>query len=69
MKTAALFLIRCYQVLLSPLLGTHCRYSPSCSDYAYQAITRHGFFKGTAMGLRRLLRCHPFHEGGIDPVP
>ena len=62
-------MIRSYQVILSPLLGTHCRFSPSCSDYAYQAIARHGFFKGTALGLGRLLRCHPFHEGGIDPVP
>ncbi len=69
MKTAVLFLIRGYQALLSPLLGTHCRFYPSCSEYAYQAIAKHGFFRGTAMGMRRLLRCHPFHEGGIDPVP
>jgi len=69
MKTAVLFLIRGYQALLSPLLGTHCRFYPSCSEYAYQAIAKHGFFKGTAMGMHRLLRCHPFHEGGIDPVP
>ena len=69
MKAVALFLIRAYKALLSPLLGTRCRYYPSCSDYTYEAIKKHGFVRGTSLGMRRLLRCHPFHEGGIDPVP
>jgi putative membrane protein insertion efficiency factor len=69
MRVAALFLIRAYRALVSPLLGTRCRFYPSCSEYTYEAIARHGFLKGTALGVRRLLRCHPFHEGGIDPVP
>ena len=69
MKVAALFLIRAYKALISPLLGTRCRFYPSCSEYAYEAISRYGFLKGAILGVRRLLRCHPFHEGGIDPVP
>lgn len=69
MKAVALILIRAYQLTLSPLLGRHCRYHPTCSAYASEAITKHGFLRGTALGIRRLLRCHPFHEGGIDPVP
>ena len=69
MKTLALILIRMYKRFASPLLGTHCRYYPSCSDYTYEAVARYGFVKGTALGVRRILRCHPFHEGGIDPVP
>jgi len=68
-KAVALILIRAYQLTLSPLLGQHCRYHPTCSAYASEAITKHGFLRGTALGIRRLLRCHPFHEGGIDPVP
>jgi putative membrane protein insertion efficiency factor len=68
-KTVALLLIKAYRIFLSPLIGTHCRYYPSCSAYTYEAIARYGFVKGTALGVRRLLRCHPFHEGGIDPVP
>jgi putative membrane protein insertion efficiency factor len=69
MRVAALFLIRAYRTLVSPLLGTRCRFYPSCSEYTYEAIARHGFLKGMVLGVRRLLRCHPFHEGGIDPVP
>jgi uncharacterized protein len=68
-KALALFLIRAYQVTLSPLLGNRCRYYPTCSAYTSEAIAKYGFLKGTALGTRRLLRCHPFHEGGIDPVP
>jgi len=68
-KTVALLLIRAYQTTLSPLLGTHCRFHPSCSSYTHEAIERHGVVRGTVLGLRRLLRCHPFHAGGIDPVP
>jgi putative membrane protein insertion efficiency factor len=62
-------LIRVYQYTLSPLLGPSCRFHPSCSEYAYQAITRHGALRGLLLALKRLLRCHPFHPGGIDPVP
>ena len=69
MKAAALFLIRAYQLTLSPLLGNRCRYYPTCSAYAREAIAKYGFFRGTSLGIRRLLRCHPFHAGGIDPVP
>ena len=69
MKFIALALIRIYQALLSPFLGNRCRYYPSCSAYTHEAIRRYGFPKGALLGVRRLLRCHPFHEGGIDPVP
>lgn len=69
MKSAALVLIRLYQLTLSPLLGTRCRFHPTCSAYAYEAIQRYGFLKGTSLGVLRLFRCHPFHAGGIDPVP
>ena len=61
--------IRGYQIAISPLLPPSCRFHPSCSTYAREAIERYGALRGTALGLRRLLRCHPFHEGGIDPVP
>ena len=69
MKAVALALIRVYQLTLSPLLGTHCRYHPTCSVYASEAISKYGFFRGAWLGARRLLRCHPLHAGGIDPVP
>ena len=62
-------LVEAYRVALSPLLGGHCRFWPSCSAYAEEAIRRHGAGRGAALALRRLLRCHPFHAGGIDPVP
>ena len=61
--------IRAYRYLLSPWLGAHCRFHPTCSCYAITAIERHGALRGSAMALRRLLRCHPWHPGGIDPVP
>jgi putative membrane protein insertion efficiency factor len=62
-------LIEAYRVTLSPLLGGFCRFVPSCSVYAQEAILKHGAGKGTRLALRRLLRCHPFHPGGLDPVP
>lgn len=62
-------LIRGYQLVLSPLLGPRCRFFPSCSDYALEAIQRHGAAYGSYLAGRRLLRCHPLHPGGIDPVP
>jgi putative membrane protein insertion efficiency factor len=64
-----IFAIRGYQVGLSPLLPASCRYVPSCSAYAVEAVTRHGPWKGTWLAVRRILRCHPFRTGGYDPVP
>nr|WP_093288965.1 membrane protein insertion efficiency factor YidD [Solimonas aquatica] len=68
-RGCALFLIRCYQLLLSPLLGPRCRFYPSCSHYAAEAIVVHGLLRGSALALRRLSRCHPLNPGGYDPVP
>jgi putative membrane protein insertion efficiency factor len=68
-KYVALFLIRAYQLVISPHLAPSCRYVPSCSQYASEALMKHGFFKGLYLAARRLLRCHPFHAGGYDPVP
>ncbi|MFO7964814.1 MAG: membrane protein insertion efficiency factor YidD [Desulfobacterales bacterium] len=66
---AAHVLIRGYQFFISPVLGPTCRFYPCCSEYAYIAIARHGFVKGCYLSMRRLLRCHPWHPGGIDYVP
>jgi len=65
----AQLLIRAYQILVSPWLGKNCRYQPTCSAYASEAIGRFGVIKGVAMGMQRIGRCHPFVEGGYDPVP
>jgi uncharacterized protein len=64
-----LWSIRGYQLIISPMLGPRCRFYPSCSCYAHTAIERFGILRGFWLGLRRLLRCHPFAEGGYDPVP
>jgi uncharacterized protein len=64
-----LWIIRGYQLAISPMLGPRCRFYPSCSCYAHDAIERFGAVRGSWMGLRRLLRCHPFAQGGYDPVP
>ena len=65
----SLGLVRAYQKLVSPLLGNNCRYYPTCSHYTYEAIEIHGAAKGFWLGLKRIGRCHPFREGGMDPVP
>lgn len=62
-------LLRGYQRFVSPLLGPRCRYLPTCSEYACEAIGEHGALAGSWLTLRRLARCHPFHAGGYDPVP
>ncbi|UDG81435.1 Putative membrane protein insertion efficiency factor [Candidatus Profftia lariciata] len=62
-------LIRGYQIFISPILGTHCRFKPTCSQYGIEAIFWFGIIKGTWLILKRVLRCHPFHIGGDDPVP
>ena len=62
-------LIQAYRYLLSPFLGNHCRYTPSCSQYALEAIETHGVFKGAWLSVKRLGSCHPWHVGGYDPVP
>jgi uncharacterized protein len=62
-------LIRGYQRFISPALPPSCRFHPSCSQYALEAVTRHGALKGGWLAVRRLARCHPFHPGGFDPVP
>lgn len=69
MKRPFLWLLRGYKRFLSPLFPPACRFYPTCSDYAYQAIDKHGLAKGGLLAIRRLLKCHPFHEGGYDPVP
>ncbi|MGO9427045.1 MAG: membrane protein insertion efficiency factor YidD [Steroidobacteraceae bacterium] len=69
MRQVLMLLIRIYQLTLSPLLGPRCRFYPSCSCYAHAAIERHGAMRGGWLGLKRLLRCHPFADGGYDPVP
>lgn len=69
MKKVALFLIRSYKSVLSPILGRHCRFYPTCSEYTREAIEKFGLLKGMMLGIKRLLRCHPFHKGGVDPVP
>ena len=62
-------LIRAYQLVLRPVLGPNCRFSPSCSDYALQALDRHGVVRGAGLAFLRILRCNPWNEGGVDPVP
>ncbi|HJQ71021.1 MAG TPA: membrane protein insertion efficiency factor YidD [Blastocatellia bacterium] len=68
MKFVLIYLLRAYKMLISPLLPPACRFTPTCSEYAMEAIAKHGALRGSYMGLRRLLRCHPFHPGGYDPV-
>ncbi len=69
MQKLVITLIRGYRYLISPWLGAHCRFQPSCSAYALEACTRHGALRGSWLTLRRLARCHPWCRGGHDPVP
>ncbi len=69
MKGFALELIRLYQLTLSLVLPPSCRFTPTCSQYTYEAIARFGFFKGVWLGVKRISHCHPFNPGGYDPVP
>jgi hypothetical protein len=69
MKSLVLALIRFYQRFLSPLLGSNCRYYPTCSHYMAEAVARYGVMPGGWLGVKRILRCHPWHPGGYDPVP
>jgi uncharacterized protein len=69
MRFVAEFLIRVYQWTLSPFLGRNCRFYPTCSNYALEAIHEHGTLRGGWLTLRRLSKCHPFHPGGYDPPP
>ncbi len=64
-----LLLIKGYQIFVSPFLRPACRFYPTCSAYAYEALCRHGIIRGGALAFRRILKCHPFHPGGVDPVP
>jgi len=68
-RSAVVGAIRVYQKLVSPRLGANCRYRPTCSAYTAEAIDRYGIVKGGWMGVRRVARCHPFRQGGWDPVP
>jgi uncharacterized protein len=68
MKIIALSLLRVYKYAFSPLLPPACRFTPTCSEYATDAIAKYGFLRGSLLGLKRLSRCHPFSEGGYDPV-
>jgi putative membrane protein insertion efficiency factor len=69
MKPVLLLLLRGYQLGISPFLGQNCRFYPSCSEYAVQAVGLHGAARGSLLAARRLCKCHPWHPGGLDPVP
>ena len=68
MKKAVIKVIRIYQLVLSPTLGGNCRFQPTCSQYAIDAVNEHGIFKGFLLSLKRIAKCHPYHPGGFDPV-
>jgi hypothetical protein len=68
MRRLIVLLLKFYKLFVSPLLPSACRYYPTCSDYMRESVEKHGALRGVWMGVRRLARCHPFHEGGFDPV-
>ena len=68
-RRAGMVLIRGYQRFISPAMAPRCRFSPSCSQFTLEAVERYGLARGTWLGLKRLVKCHPFHPGGYDPVP
>ncbi len=69
MRFMLIAIIKFYKYFISPVLGNRCRFYPSCSSYSLEALQLHGAIIGTYLSLKRLLKCHPFHKGGIDPVP
>jgi len=69
MQKILILLIKAYQIIFSPYVGGQCRFYPTCSCYAHDAITQHGVIRGVWLSIKRIGRCHPWHEGGIDPVP
>ncbi len=69
MRRILIVIIKGYQKLISPLIGQHCRFTPTCSSYTIEAISTHGSLKGCWLGMHRIARCHPLNEGGFDPVP
>ena len=69
MQTLCLILLRGYKYLISPLLGPRCRFYPSCSEYAIEAVERFGAARGSWLAIKRITKCHPWHPGGCDPVP
>lgn len=69
MQKILILLIKAYQTIFSPYVGGQCRFYPTCSCYAHEAITHHGVIRGVWLSIKRIGRCHPWHEGGVDPVP
>lgn len=69
MRQIVLLFIKAYRLILSPFLGQHCRYTPTCSEYALESVERYGAVYGSWLAVKRLSRCHPWHTGGYDPVP
>ncbi|MFP4369947.1 MAG: membrane protein insertion efficiency factor YidD [Bacteroidota bacterium] len=69
MKNLLILLLKAYKLIISPVLPSSCRFYPSCSAYAMEAVEKHGSIKGVCLAAKRIVKCHPFHPGGLDPVP